>query len=557
MIKLKKYLILQAALLILINCIIPEKSIFGAEVLLPETSLKKLIVKEREIVTADNEKKPLKLRGVVFTGGVWFYSRENPGAASILNIQFMQSESDIQRIAGWGANLITFYMNYNWFENNTGYQFMDQVLSWCRKANIYIIPSLTVYPVGGLRGGPEFFTSQDARAKLKKFWVEFAGRYRGRPEIAGYDILNEPQGTSAQEIAAYQKQLIDAVRKADPDTIIFIEPTWGNPKDFQIIDRPNLVYNAHYYEPYYFTSQGWPWIFAGGVPIGLDYPDTNGEMVKDIKPVNGEHGSYLPVIEPGTYDWRAYTITQDVPAGAEYMFIKLFSNGDRGATLWFDKVEYSLDGSPYRLFPNGSFEDKNPISSEPLFWEHWQAGKGNLYRTNTAAKEGKYSICIQNASAWAHYGNYSEGEWLATLPAVGVVSGQKVSIRFWVKAQNASAKKNGLNLFFCRAQKEVYTQKEVERDIKFFLIDFSTRYNVPVFVGEFTPSLLGKRPDILRYINDVVGYWNTHNISWTFYLYRDTGLKYMGIYNGPVGVTTKECSVDQELLETLQSLISK
>lgn len=517
-------------------------------------SLVKLKAEGRQIVTADAEKKPVVLRGVVFTSGVWFYTNENPSAASLANVRFMQSEADIRRISRWGANVITFYMNYYWFENEEGYQFMDQVLDWCRRANVYIIPSLTVYPIGGLRGGREFFASPEARDQLNRFWAQFANRYRGRPEIAGYDILNEPMGTSVSDIVDYQQKLIDTIRKADPETIIFIEPMWGNPKDFKIIRRPNLVYNAHYYEPFYFTSQGWPWMYSGGVPTGLSYPDTQGEMIAELKPTNGKNGSYLPLIRPGTYDWQPYTVTEKAPPKTEYAYLKLFSNGDSGATLWFDQVEYSIDGSPYQLLPNGSFEERNPVSNDPLLWEQYQAGKGFLYRTDALAKDGKYSICIQNPSGWSHFGNYHEYGWLGTLSAIRIAPGQKLSIRFWVKGKNVSANKNGLILYFCRAQKEVYTKAEMERDMKRLLISFSERNNIPIFIGEFTPPIQGKRPDIIDYICDAVGYWNDRHISWTFYHYRDVGEWYMGIYNGPMGVPTEKCREDTELRKTLQGL---
>src|SRR5262249_23510526 len=156
-----------------------------------------------------------------------------------------------------------------------------------------------------------------------KFWTDFVKRYKDRPEIAGYDLLNEPQGAEVDAIVAYQTSLIDAVREVDPKAVVFVEPEWGNAASFRKIDRPALVYDAHFDDPFYFTSQRFPWIYGGGIPGGVHYPSK--DLVENVVVASQ---AYDPSVPAGTYDWQTVTGSYPIPAGTELAYVKIFSNGD-------------------------------------------------------------------------------------------------------------------------------------------------------------------------------------------------------------------------------------
>ena len=44
-----------------------------------------------------------------------------------------------------------------------------------------------------------FFFDESNIHKAEQIWAQIASRYKGRPEVAGYDLLNEPMGAPDQE----------------------------------------------------------------------------------------------------------------------------------------------------------------------------------------------------------------------------------------------------------------------------------------------------------------------------------------------------------------------
>lgn len=83
------------------------------------------------------------------------------------------------------------------------------------------------------------------------FFTEMAQRYGDKPNII-YEIFNEPEKQSWEEVKAYSIEVIKAIRKHDPDNIILVgSPNWC--QDIHIAaDDPiegfdNLMYTLHFY----------------------------------------------------------------------------------------------------------------------------------------------------------------------------------------------------------------------------------------------------------------------------------------------------------------------
>jgi Cellulase (glycosyl hydrolase family 5) len=524
-------------------------------------SLPRLAVAGTEIVGAATGA-PVTLRGFVFSAGVWYDVPAGSSNGDLANLQFMQSEADFQQIAGWGANLAILYLNYRWFDDPSGYAFIDQVAGWCRAHDVYLLPSLVVYPGGGPRGGQAFFGSPTLEAQAEQFWVDFVTRYKDHPEFVGYDLLNEPQGVSVDEIVAFQTTLIDAVRGVDPNAVVFVEPQWGDPTLLTRIDRAGLVYDPHVYLPLYFTSQLFPWMYGGAVPGGLHYPATDGSMVTNIVIPSERSQVYDPSVPAGTYDWQTLTTSYAIPAGSDLAFVKLFSNGDVGATVYFDDIEASVDGGPFTLIPNGSFETVNEVSTDANYWSSYVADAGTVTRTNEAAADGQWSAKISGSDAWSdyttHYGLDADNNsifYLGTAAGVPVAGATALALRWRVKAENASAATDGLEVMFGEVQKKSYTEADLDADLDGVLATNMAGLGAPILIGEFTPSLAGTRPDILDWTSALMTYANAHGISWAYYLYRDdwTGTRYLGLYNGPYGAPTDYGTADADILARVQA----
>ncbi len=523
--------------------------------------LPRLAVSGTSIVEAASGK-PVTLRGFVFTAGVWYDVPAGSPNGDLANLTFMQSESDFQQIAGWGANLAILYLNYRWFDDPSGYAFVDQVAGWCRAHGVYLLPSLVVYPGGGPRGGTAFFQSPALEAQATRFWTDFVARYKDHPEFAGYDLLNEPQGVSVDEIVAYQTTLIDAVRGVDPNAVVFVEPQWGDPGALTKIDRPALVYDPHVYLPLYFTSQLFPWMYGGAVPAGLHYPATDGSMVTDIVIASAASQVYDPSVPAGSYDWQTVTTSYTVPAGSDLAFVKLFSNGDVGATIYFDDLEASVDGGPFALIPNGSFETVNEVSTDANYWTSYVAASGSVTRTSEAAADGQWSAEISGCDGFCdyttHYGLDANDQsifYLGTAAGVPVAGATTLTLRWRVKAENATAGTDGLLVMFGVVQKRSYGQADLDADLDGVLASNMAAFGAPILIGEFTPSLAGTRPDILDWTSDLISYANAHGISWAYYHFRDdwTATRYLGLYNGPYGTPTDYSTADTDILTRLQA----
>jgi hypothetical protein len=175
-------------------------------------------------------------------------------------------EDDIRLIKSVGFNLVRIPLHWNLFMTEEGvvtgegWQLIDRVLGWARKAGLYVIFDLHAAP-GGQTGinhddGPGyplmFYVPRD-RDLTVKLWRAIAARYAGDPTILGYDLLNEPvapyhdTATLNPRLEPFYKRLTAAVRAVDPGRIVFLAGgQWSS--SFDMFGPPfaaNLVYTYH------------------------------------------------------------------------------------------------------------------------------------------------------------------------------------------------------------------------------------------------------------------------------------------------------------------------
>lgn len=504
------------------------------------TSLQKLTVSGRTIVAAGTGDEVV-LRGVSMPGGIW-----NQEYARASEAAYAYHERDVKNLAAWGANCLVLYMAYSWFTNADGYLMLDQILTWCRANALYIVPTLAVYPDTQQIGTEGFFQDEQAQEKLRAFWVAFAQRYGSREEIAGYEFMYEPYASylTPQALKVFQESLIDSVRAVDAQTIIFVPPYWGDPDHFIKLDRANIVYKATFLRPFSFTSQGIPWMACGGIPTDLVYP---GVTVMDI--VETTTPAHWAVVEPGTYDWQAFSFTAQVPANdTELVYLEVFSDSDPGATVAFDRIEYRLsEGAEWTLAPNGSFEVPTEYGYGPAWWQMTFPLQGQVQWTQENPLDGDYCISFNSCTGWA---SLNLRCWLSTLGGIPVEPGQTLAVRFMARTTAATAAKNGIRLHWCKRITANYTAATLREDFNRLFIAKSVEYNAPVMVGEICTSKLGIRTEMFDYLADALALFNELDISWSLYSYRDVwppSSVYYGIYNGPVGASTEDCAEDVEL----------
>jgi aryl-phospho-beta-D-glucosidase BglC (GH1 family) len=190
-------------------------------------------------------------------------------------------EDDLKYIAGCGANAVRLPVNYRHFEDDEkpfeykdeGFRRLGQALDWCEKYGVYVI--LDMHAVPGWQNAHWHSDNENAvslfwghrhfQDRLKSLWQEIARRYKDRPVIAGYEVMNEPiVNTPAGDLPhmyyenykpkwdvmnRVYRELVAAIRAVDPRHIIVLEgDRYGHL--FEGLDAPfadNLLYSSHNY----------------------------------------------------------------------------------------------------------------------------------------------------------------------------------------------------------------------------------------------------------------------------------------------------------------------
>ncbi len=151
----------------------------------------------------------------------------------------------MQHLAGWGANVVRLVFSYNDLETDDnparwkeeGFRQLDDVVQWGKRYGIYIILDMHIVPGGQTvapycAGGRNLiWTDAASQERFIALWTEIARRYRDRPEVAAYELMNEP--TSKQKtpelLRGIDQRAITAIRTVDPDKIIVVGgDNWSN-----------------------------------------------------------------------------------------------------------------------------------------------------------------------------------------------------------------------------------------------------------------------------------------------------------------------------------------
>jgi len=186
----------------------------------------------------------------------------------------MITGKDIDALKKWRFNSIRLPMHYNlytlpidkepvegqntWLE--TGFRLTDNLLSWCKKNNIYLILDLHAAPGG--QGNdrpiadvdtlkPNLWQSEVNQNKTVALWKKLAERYKNEEWIGGYDLINETNYKLEENKALKNLflRITNEIRNIDRKHIIFIE---GNQfaNDYTGLTPPwdnNMVYSFHKY----------------------------------------------------------------------------------------------------------------------------------------------------------------------------------------------------------------------------------------------------------------------------------------------------------------------
>jgi endoglucanase len=104
---------------------------------------------------------------------------------------------------------------------------------------------------------------------LVLLWQRLAAALKEAPvRSLAFELYNEPQyyGLRGPRWPAIQARLLQAVRQVAPQHLVLMGGAQGGSfqglKDLPLVEDPAVAYTVHFYDPFFFTHQGVPWLDA-------------------------------------------------------------------------------------------------------------------------------------------------------------------------------------------------------------------------------------------------------------------------------------------------------
>jgi aryl-phospho-beta-D-glucosidase BglC (GH1 family) len=179
--------------------------------------------------------------------------------------------ADLDNIANAGCNCVrmpvwwgNFYSITNTASSgwrSDAFAVLDWLVTNCTSRGIYVIIDLHGVVGGqsasdstGWANQNQYWTSNIDRSQTAYMWAQIAAHYNGNSTVAGYDLINEPSGTSSvADVWSAYTNLYTTIRAVDASHIIIMEGTFGN-WNWNMLPNPsvygwtNIVYQMHEYQ---------------------------------------------------------------------------------------------------------------------------------------------------------------------------------------------------------------------------------------------------------------------------------------------------------------------
>lgn len=175
------------------------------------------------------------------------------------------TERDWQNIQSFKFNLVRLPFNYRLLEDDENpkhlrpdaWVWLDRAVDAAERHGMYVI--LDLHGVQGSQSWPDhtgraaqnkFWSTPEDQDRFYWIWPEIAKHFRHRNAVIAYDPINEPYGGTKPKMVEVFSNVYTAIRKADPDKLIFAH---GMPDSFAHFGDPkahgwrNVGFQMHYY----------------------------------------------------------------------------------------------------------------------------------------------------------------------------------------------------------------------------------------------------------------------------------------------------------------------
>lgn len=505
----------------------------------------------RDVIGTDGEK--LIIKGMALGNSVFGYPKI-PNACH-------HDESTYKELSEMGFNSVRFYINYQLFEDDSkpykykksGFDWIDKNVKWAKKYNMGIIINMHC-PQGGYQssgGGTALWTDKACQKRLTSLWKAIAERYADEPTIWGYGLVNEPNvpmldtiDKTVSQYYNYIRTLIKEIRKVSPYQAIFMEGIsgirdasgnscadweWFVPENtFEIIDDSNIIYEFHSYAPFYFTHQNAPW--AGLEGVHMTYPAN--EICK-VDYENGWVGCKYATPKSSKDGW-SYFETQPLSLTSSYniAFPAVEARGTESGAAYFDNisvVEISPDKKEQTIFFY-DFESGNTVG----FYQWSIDGTGEMSVSDNGINGGK---CIKLSG--------TNTDLTASGRHFALREGYSYKVTGYAKRENMSANP-AVRIDYAKASNYYTLDKNyLETELEHY-IDFSKKYNVPIYLGEFGVIADGFKENRngANWVSDMIDICLKNNIGFNYHAYHETNF---GLYISDDSALPDENDKNKEL----------
>ncbi len=501
----------------------------------------------------------ISLRGMAFGNLVWD-DHQNPANH--------HSEADFERIQDLGMNAIRFYLNYKTFENDatpyvykqSGWDWLDTNLEWARAHGIFLILNMHV-PQGGFQSqcqSPGLWTDMENQRRLSALWKAIALRYRDEPQIAGFDIVNEPTPSgSVENWTNLAQRIIDSIRAVNTHHLIITERALALNCDYGYQDEHNnypqvtennMMYTVHLYDPYEYSHQNLAWAGTGD---GGKYPDTNRLILpSDLGYATGDYDNSS--IPSGTTDWTYYTGTafsvQDdsILAGRVVFLSRQIGTG----TVYFDDItldELDASGNVIRqLF-------RVNLSSGTYGW--WSANGSGNYFISSSGHQDQYSVAVSGTT---------DNATVSCLDfTFRAIKHNQYRISGWMKGENIPAGASAsisTEYYYSPSREPLQTRnyEYLKRKITGYAA-YIEDAGFPVYFGEFgaARSCFVDNKGGAQWVADAMRIFDSLGYHFTYHSYKESSFGYYDGWDQPVDpstVNTELKTVFQDFFGTTTSV---
>jgi hypothetical protein len=429
------------------------------------------------------------------------------------------SEPDMQALAGWGANVVRLAFSYNDLETDNnppvwkedGFKDLDDVVQWGKRYGIHVILDMHVVPGGQstqpyCAGGHNLlWTDTASQDHFITLWSELAKRYHGRPEVVAYELMNEPETKqpTPEALVNIDQRAITAIRAVDPDKIIVVGGDQGsgpgNLTDAMKFTDTNILYTFHFYE-------------------------ASGHFRDDWISTDRQDGGLS-----GTQDWVKLDHTFTAAPGSDQMTVLLRSDRNSGSA-WFDDIE--VDDASGKSLQSAGFDDDpegyraQRESSTPLSFD----------TSNGHTKPG--SLKIQGTTDYDGW----KGQYVPVQP------GQSYHVTAWVKLDQASGETYLAAAYF--HNKTAIDRNDFQQKMA-PAVDFASKYQVPVWVGEFGCEASDKDYQS-DWTSTCISLFEQAGFGWTYWNDKEAGDP-VGMGLRPENKDGSDRKVNESLLATLRA----